>query len=176
MKQLSITILFLVPILCMGQNCEDLPKEFTSFTDALSHILNTNFVFSDTRSETIRTLSEKKNAKLVSADYYSCDNKTGYATFTFLPGDVFIYEKIPMKIWDEYKKCISPDLYYENNILTKYKYIFKQLRSDVTVNYTDLYYENNILTQYSCIFKQPASRRSGCDRTALCFAKQLYIF
>jgi len=135
MKQLIISILFLVPILCIGQKCKDLPKEFISFTDALSHFYETEFSFSDHRSETIQSLSEKKNAKLVSANYYSCDNKTGYATFLFLPGDTFIYEKIPIEIWDEYKKCASPDLYYENYILTKYKYIFKQLRSDGAVNF-----------------------------------------
>jgi hypothetical protein len=135
MKHLSITLLFLVPILCLGQKCEDLPNDFTSFSDALSHFYETQFLFSDHRSETIQSLSEKKNAKLVSANYYSCDNKTGYATFLFLPGDTFIYENIPIKIWDEYKKCASPDLYYENNIVIKYKYIFKQLRSDGAANF-----------------------------------------
>ena len=114
----------------MGQKCEDLPKEFTSFTDALSHFLGTQFAFEDGRSETIQSLSEKKNAKLVSAHYYSCDKNTGYAEFIFLPGDSFIYEKIPIKIWYEYKQCPSPDLYYETNIVNKYKCIFKQLRSD----------------------------------------------
>ena len=130
MKKLSIVLLSLVPILCAGQKCGDLPKYFTSYSDALSHIYGTQFSFSDSRSETIQSMSEKKNAKLVDGNYYSCDNKTGYAKFILRPGDVFIYEKIPMKIWDEYKKCVSPDLYYENNIFTKYKCIFKQLRSE----------------------------------------------
>ena len=130
MKQLCIVLLSLVPILCAGQKCEDLPKDFTSYADAFSHIYGTQFSFSGERRETIQTLSEKKNAKLVEGKYYSCDNKTGYAIFILLQGDTFIYEKIPMKIWDEYKKCASPDLYYENNILTKYKCIFKQLRPE----------------------------------------------
>ncbi len=47
--------------------------------------------------------------------------------FIFLPGDTFIYENMPIKIWDEYKKCISPDSYYENNIVYKYRCIYKQL-------------------------------------------------
>ncbi len=128
MKQLIVTALFLVPILCAGQKCKDLPREFTSFTDALSHLYGTQFLFSDHRSETIQSLSEKKNARLVEADYFSCDHKTGYIKFIFLPGDIFIYEKIPIKIWDEYKKCPSPDLYYENNIVNKYRCVAKQLR------------------------------------------------
>ena len=129
MKQLGTTILFIVPIFCMGQNCKDLPKSFTSFTDALSHLYQTEFPFSDERRETIQSLSEKKNAKLVQGSYFSCDKKNGYAVFIFLPGDIFIYEDIPMKLWEEYKKCLSTDIYYETNILTKHKYIFKQLRS-----------------------------------------------
>jgi hypothetical protein len=54
--------------------------------------------------------------------------KPGYVIFIFLPGDTFIYEKIPIKIWDEYKKSVSPDLYYENNILNNYRCVSKQLR------------------------------------------------
>ena len=87
----------------MGQDCNDIPKKFKSYSDALSHLYDTQFGFSDKRSETIRTLTEKKNAKLVLANYYSCDNKSGYAEFLFLPGDSFIYENIPMKLWIEYK-------------------------------------------------------------------------
>jgi hypothetical protein len=128
MKQLFITALFLAPILCVGQKCEDLPKEFTSFSDALSHLYGTQFSYSDQRSETIQSLIEKNNARLVSANCFSCDNKTGYVMFIFLPGDTFIYEKMPIKIWYEYKKCVSPDLYYENNIVNKYRCISKQLR------------------------------------------------
>jgi hypothetical protein len=129
MKQISISLFFLIPIFCMGQKCKDLSKECTSFLDALGQLNDSNFQFISDRRETIQSLSEKKSAKLVCGTYYSCDKKTGYATFIFLHGDTFIYEKIPMKIWDEYKKCKSPDLYYENNILPKYKNIFKQLRS-----------------------------------------------
>ena len=136
MKQLYFTILFLVPILCMGQKCKDLPKEFTSFNDALTHLYETEFSFEDRRSETVQSLSEKKNPKLVDAQYYSCDNKTGFAKFIFLTGDSYLYEKIPIEIWSDYKKCTSPDLYYENNIVNKYKCIFKQLRSDGGDNFS----------------------------------------
>ena len=128
MKQLGVTILFIVPIFCMGQNCKDLPISFTSFTDALSHLYQTEFPFSDERRETIQSLSEKKNIKLVQGSYFSCDKKTGYAVFIFLPGDIFIYDKIPVKIWEKYKTCPSTDEYYQTIILTNYKYLFKQLR------------------------------------------------
>jgi hypothetical protein len=116
----------------MGQNCESLPKEFISYSDAMSQIYKNHFTFSDERRENIKTISEKKNVKLVCVcgNYYSCDNKTGYAIFIFINGDIFIYEKVPMKIWIEYKKCISTELYYKNNILTKYRCILKQLGPD----------------------------------------------
>ena len=129
MKLLFINILFLAPILCMGQKCKDLPNEFTSYADAMSQIYKSHFNFINSRSETIQSLSEKKNFKLVSASYYSCDKITGIAEFIFINRDIFLYEKIPMTIWNEYNKCISTDLYYENNILTKYRCIFKQLGS-----------------------------------------------
>jgi hypothetical protein len=93
MKQLIVTILFILPIVCIGEKCGDLPKEFGSFTDALSHFLSTQFVFEDGRSETLQSLSEKKNAKLVSAHYYSCDKNTGYAEFLFYPATHLYTEK-----------------------------------------------------------------------------------
>ncbi len=96
----------------------------------MAYLLSTEFLFEDHRSETLQSLSEKINPKLVDAKYFSSDNKSGYAKFLLLPGDSFIYEKIPIKIWLEYKQCPSPDLYYETNILNKYKCIPKQLRSE----------------------------------------------
>ena len=131
MKQLSIAILFSLPMLGIGQPSDSLPNRFASFSDAMSHIYQNHCELLDDRRETIRTLEEKKNARIVSGEYYSCDNKTGYIIFIFINGDVLIYEKLPVKIWNEYKKCISTDSYYENNILTKWSCIFKQPGPDV---------------------------------------------
>lgn len=116
----------------MGQNPNEFPKEVKSFQEALGYLLSTDFKFTDSRSETIQSLTEKKGATLVSAHYYSFDRKVGFAEFIFLPGNTFIYEKIPKAIWDEYRKCALPNSYYETNILNKYKCAFKQLRDDGT--------------------------------------------
>ena len=118
MKQISFVIAFCVLITCTGhgQSCKDLPDKFYSYSQAINAIQNATFKTTD-------NLPDGKSSWITSADYYSCDGCTGYLVYTTDKGKEYVHEKVPIKIWTEFKTASSSGSYYVHNIKGKYRLV-----------------------------------------------------
>lgn len=114
-KKAIVSILFIAIFgICNGQDCNDLPNSFKSYKSAITQIEGTDFLFTDKLFPTGSTW-------ILSADYYSCDNRIGFFIYSTAKGEEFIHKGVPINIWKEFKSAKSKGLYYDYNIKGKYK-------------------------------------------------------
>lgn len=118
MKQLflAITIFFLMGETVKSQSCKGLPEKFESYIQAISTIENSTFKLTD-------KIPYQKSSWIVSANYYSCNGKYGYLVYTTDKSKVYIHEKVPLKVWTEFKNAGSSNSYYVNNIQGAYRLV-----------------------------------------------------
>jgi len=113
MSKLFILLLVVALSSCGGSNCDKLPTYFNSYSEAEKQIQNSHF-----------NLKEEVNTNKISwirgAKYFSCDNKTG---FFFLQTDRedYIYQNLPIEIWNGFKNASSFGSYYNANIKHRYQ-------------------------------------------------------
>lgn len=118
MKQLllSFMLCFLMNFTVQSQSCKNLPDKFYSYREAINSIQSSTFKTSD-------ELPYGKSSWIKSANYYSCDGYFGYLVYTTDKGKEYIHEKVPIKIWTEFKNAISSGSYYVNNIKGRYRLV-----------------------------------------------------
>ena len=118
MKQflLIITFLLLIGGSVNSQSCKQLPDKFYSYSQAIQEIKNATFKYID-------NLPYGKSSWLMSASFYSCDGSTGYLVYTTDKGREYIHEKVPMRVWTEFKNASSSGSYYVQNIKGRYRLI-----------------------------------------------------
>lgn len=118
MKQISFAIAFCL-LICFtgyGQSCKDLPDKFYSYSQAINAIQNATFKSTD-------NLPYGKSSWITSANYYSCDGYTGYLVYTTDKGKEYVHEKVPVRVWTEFKNASSSGSYYVNNIKGRYRLV-----------------------------------------------------
>lgn len=103
-------------ISCDAQDCKDLPSSFDSYNEARDAIKDVTFILTD-------RLPSGKSSWIMSANYYSCDGKTGYLIYTTDKGKEYIHEKIPVSIWKAFKNVPSSGSYYVANIKGRYRLV-----------------------------------------------------
>ncbi len=116
MKQFLILILCLFTISCKSQDCKGLPASFDSYTEARDAIKDATFSVTD-------KLPYGKSSWIMSANYYSCDGKTGYLIYTTDKGREYIHEKVPVAVWKAFKNAPSSGSYYVANIKGRYRLV-----------------------------------------------------
>jgi hypothetical protein len=116
MKILAYIILLTFSLNCFSQDCKELPSTFDSYTKARRAIKEALFSFTD-------KLPYGKSSWIISANYYSCDGKTGYLIYTTDKGRQYIHEKIPLRVWAEFKNASSSGSYYVQNIKGRYRLV-----------------------------------------------------
>jgi hypothetical protein len=117
-NRLKYLLIVLTLIGCQTHECNDIPLKFISFEEANSTIKRTQFVFSD-------NINTSKSSWIRDANYYSCDNQTGY--FLIKTDDQeYIYINLPITIWNEFKASTSFGKYYNKNIKNKYQLILSK--------------------------------------------------
>jgi hypothetical protein len=99
-----------------SQPCKNLPVSFTSYSQAVKAIKAADFSLTD-------KLPDGKSSWIVSANYYSCDRVTGYMIYSTIKGSEYIHEKVPIRVWNEFKNAASSGSYYDHNIKGKYRLI-----------------------------------------------------
>jgi len=118
MRKIIITIIS--TLLFVGtvnsQSCKQLPDKFNSFSQAKSIIHNTTFKYTD-------KLPYGKSSWIASATFYSCDGLTGYLVYTTDKGREYIHEKVPIRIWEEFKNASSSGSYYVHNIKGRFRVV-----------------------------------------------------
>jgi len=118
MKQISFAVIFclLMFVTGHGQSCKDLPDKFYSYNQAINAIQNATFKSTD-------NLPYGKSSWITSANYYSCDGNTGYLVYTTDKGKEYVHEKVPLRVWTEFKNASSSGSYYVNNIKGKFRLV-----------------------------------------------------
>lgn len=112
MKKLLFIFLFTGITSCNSQNCEDIATTFTNYKEVISVIDATSFTLED-------RVNTSKSSWIKKANYYSCDNKIG---FFVLKTDKknYVFEKVPVSVWEQFKNADSFGKFYNSNIRNKY--------------------------------------------------------
>lgn len=102
-------------IKCYGGNCDQLPKKYSSYNEAVNAIKSTHFKIAE-------TINTSKSSWVRGAAFYSCDGLTG---FFILKTDKkeYLYSEVPINIWKEFKNADSFGSYYNSYI--KHRFVFK---------------------------------------------------
>ncbi len=114
-KYLLLSLIGLLSISCNSQNCSELKDDFKSYEQAQKSIETTKFKFSD-------NCNTSKSSWILGAEYYSCDNKTGYFLIE-TKKKTYIHKDLPKEIWNEFKKADSFGRFYNSRIKGKYQLI-----------------------------------------------------
>lgn len=93
-------------------SCDDLPVQFSSYDQAQEMVKGSRFRFSE-------HINTAESSWIDSASYYSCDGKTGYFIF-YTIGRSYIYDKMPLEIWEGFKQASSHGSYYNKHIKGRY--------------------------------------------------------
>ena len=115
---LSITFLLLIGTSVKSQSCKQLPDNFYSYSQAIQEIKNATFKYTE-------NLPYGKSSWIISASFYSCDGSTGYLIYTTDKGKEYIHEKVPIRVWREFKNASSSGSYYVQNIKGRYLFVIK---------------------------------------------------
>ena len=99
---------------CNAQDCKNLPRFFSSYSQAITLVQSSTFKV----QEAANTFSI---SWITSADYYSCDGKTGYLIYTTNRGYKYIHKGVPIEVWAEFKNAPSKGFYYDYKIKHRYQ-------------------------------------------------------
>lgn len=118
MKQIPFAVAFLLLLSFAGhaQSCINLPDKFYSYSQAIEAIQNATFKSTD-------KLPYDKSSWIISATYYTCEGYTGYLVYTTDKGKEYVHEKIPIRVWTEFKNASSSGSYYVHNMKGKYRLV-----------------------------------------------------
>lgn len=113
MKKLLFVFLFIGITSCNSQNCEDISRTFTTYKEVVSLIDATNFTLED-------DINTSKSSWISKASYYSCDNKTGFFVLKTIKKKTYVFEQVPISVWNQFKNADSFGKFYNSNIRNKY--------------------------------------------------------
>lgn len=118
MKQIFFSLVFLLLVggAVKSQSCKDLPDKFYSYSKAINAIQDATFKSTD-------KLPYGKSSWIASATYYTCDGATGYLVYTTDKGKEYLHEKVPIRVWTEFKSASSSGSYYVHNIKGRYRLV-----------------------------------------------------
>ena len=118
MKRIFFLLIFYLIFIFSGESqpCRNLPIKFNSYNHAITSIQNSSFIFRD-------ELPYGKSSWIRNANYYSCDGVYGYLVYTTNKGSRYIHEKVPLKVWKEFKTAGSSGSYYVNKIKGRYRLV-----------------------------------------------------
>lgn len=114
MRNYIFYLLFCISLAARGQSdCNKLPNNFYSYSEAMSKIENTKFTLTD-------YVNTSNSSWIRGASYYSCDKKLGYFIIKTDKRN-YIYKDLPLNIWNGFKNASSFGSYYERNIKNRYQ-------------------------------------------------------
>lgn len=112
------TLLFLITLFaisCQGQDCNLSKENFTTYSQALTTISQTSFNFKD-------SVDTSSSSWIKGANFFSCDTQYGYLILKTSAKE-YIFERVPIQIWNEFKKASSFGKYYNQKIRNHYQFI-----------------------------------------------------
>ena len=110
----KLLLLFSVILFSCKQNSE-LPKQFSSYDEAVNTVENANFSI----VEEAETEGKSENNFIESAKYYSNDNVNGFLILNF-NGKEYIFDEVPITVWNDFKSSDDMGKHYNQFIRGKY--------------------------------------------------------
>lgn len=98
-----------------NNNCDKLPKRFTSYAEAISKIESSKF-------EIKEEVNTSKSSWIRGASFYSCDGNIGFFILQTTK-QKYLYSNMPYDLWIEFKNAESFGKFYNDKI--KHQFIFK---------------------------------------------------
>ncbi len=108
-------IVLISALSCNSQDCETIPKTYTSYTEALSTIKNTSFNYTD-------SVNTSSSSWITDANYYSCDETKGFLIIETTKKN-YIFKNVPIQIWHNFKDASSFGKFYSKFIRGKYQLV-----------------------------------------------------
>ena len=109
----KLLLLFSVILFSCKQNSE-LPKQFSSYDEAVNTVENANFSI----VEEAETEGKSENNFIESAKYYSNDNVNGFLILNF-NGKEYIFDEVPITVWNDFKSSDDMGKHYNQFIRGK---------------------------------------------------------
>ena len=113
---IGITVVLFIG--CRETDCKKLPSSFKSFDQAETIIKKTEFTFTD-------NINTSKSSWIKGASFYSCGKMVG---FFILKTDKenYIYQNMPIEVWNSFKDANSFGSYYNNFIKHHYQLVLTE--------------------------------------------------
>ena len=112
-KSFFFAILLFLVISARAQNCNNLPKSFSSYEQATRLLKTSKFSF-------VEKVNTSESSWIRSAIFKSCDGKTG---FLIIGTDKhpYIHQGVPVDLWLRFKQASSFGSFYNKNFKNRYK-------------------------------------------------------
>lgn len=120
MKSFGIVLLLLIIIMggCIRPSCTDILPSYSTYDSALTAIKQSSF---DLEEE-----ADVSNSEWIDGAYfYSCNMSTGYFVIV-IDSKQYLYNDVPINIWEGFKEAKSCGSYYDHHIKGRYQYHLKR--------------------------------------------------
>lgn len=112
MKKIIAFLIFITVSSC-GNNCEDIPHNFSNYKQAKDVVLSSDFKLTD-------KADVSGSSWITSAKYFSCDGLSGF--FIIETGNrTYIHKNMPYEVWENFKNADSKGSFYSRNIKGRYR-------------------------------------------------------
>ena len=110
----KLLLLFSVILFSCKQNSE-LPKQFSSYDEAVNKVENANFKI----EENADVEGKSENNWIESAKYFANDEQSGFLIIN-MKGKEYIFDEVPITVWNDFKSSDDMGKYYNQSIRGKY--------------------------------------------------------
>lgn len=118
MKKFIIVGFLFIFCSCSGQPCENLQENFISYNEAVNKIEKAKFNFVD-------KVNTSKSSWVTNARFYSCNKQDGYFILETSKKS-YIFQGLPITIWNDFKNAESFGSYYNKFIRGRYRLILEK--------------------------------------------------
>jgi len=116
LKHFLFVTTLLHSVSCSAQNCKEPQDGFSTYSEVTDFLNSTKFTYTD-------HCNTSKSSWVVSASYYSCDNKQGFFVFN-TKKKTYTHKNVPKSVWLAFKKSDSFGKFYNDKIKGNYQLVF----------------------------------------------------
>jgi|SRR5690606_28349643 len=110
----SLAVCLFITMACSGQDCNSLPQSFASPAQGTQMVKKAKFHHVD-------HIDTQKSSWIREAAYYSCDGQLGFFLLVTKAGREYLFQDMPIKVWNGFKSAESYGVFYNRYIRDKYQ-------------------------------------------------------
>lgn len=95
-------------------NCNNLPKHYNNYNEAIKIIKNAKFSIVD-------YVNTDRSSFIRGASYYSCDKNYGFM-IVGIGNKQYLYNGVPYSVWQQFKQANSFGSFYDTYIKGRYRF------------------------------------------------------